>query len=129
MELTLKNRDEISILIRAFYKKVRKDSFIGDIFNNHISDWEPHLEKLTDFWYTNLHTKKAYKGNPGKVHIEVDQKEQQTITQEHFGRWLVLWFETIDELCTGELAERAKNNARNMATGLFLRMFHARNTQ
>ncbi len=124
--ITLQNREEISILVRTFYKKVRKDAFIGPFFNSQISDWELHLEKLTDFWYTNLHFVKAYKGNPGKIHVEVDKEANNTINQEHFGKWLQLWFETIDELCTGQHAENAKTRARNMSTGLFLKIFKSR---
>jgi len=124
--MTLQNREEISILIRTFYKKVRTDAFIGPIFNSQITDWEFHLEKLTDFWYTNLHFVKAYKGNPGKIHVDVDQKIDNTVSQEHFGKWLQLWFETIDELCTGTHAENAKIRARNMSTGLFLKIFKSR---
>mgnify|MGYP001261431571 CR=1 FL=1 len=127
--MTLQNREEIGILVRAFYKKVRKDLFIGPIFNNQISDWELHQEKLTDFWYTNLHFEKAYKGNPGRIHIEVDQKYDQKVTQEHFGKWLQLWFETVDELSTGILAENAKMRARNMSTGFFLKMFKSRDVK
>jgi len=124
--MTLKNREEIGILIRTFYKKVRKDPFIGPIFNNQISDWEFHLEKLTDFWYTNLHFVKAYKGNPGSIHVEVDEKYKNNITQEHFGKWLQLWFETLHELCSGILAEKAKIRARNMSSVLFQKMLKSR---
>lgn len=127
--MTLQNREEIGILVRTFYKKVRKDSFIGPIFNAQISDWEPHLEKLIDFWHTNLHSVRAYKGNPARVHVEVDGKYENNITQEHFGRWLQIWFETIDELATGVLAEHAKMSARKMSTGLFLHIFNSRTSK
>ena len=48
------------------------------------------------------------------------------ITEYHFGIWLNLWFQTIDELFEGEMAQRLKNNARKMSTHLFLRIYQGR---
>ncbi len=48
---------------------------------------------------------------------------------EHFGEWINLWLETIDEHFAGELANRAKNNARKMASHLYLNIFEARGQQ
>lgn len=122
----LDSRRKISWLIRSFYDKVRKDDLIGPIFNNQIKDWEHHLERLTDFWETNLTFTRKYKGNPVQKHIAVDQASQDEITQVHFGRWLQLWFETINDNFVGDRAEAAKNRARNMSTHLFLKMYASR---
>ncbi len=102
---------------------------LGDIFNSHIpeSHWPAHLEKLTDFWETNLFGVARFKGNPSQKHINVDKNMNHSIDQIHFGKWLQLWFETIDELFVGELAIRAKNAARKMATGQYLVMWNHRN--
>lgn len=35
-----------------------------------------------------------------KAHKDVDRDFEYSIYQEHFGRWLQLWFETVDELLT-----------------------------
>lgn len=124
----LDSRAEISWLVRTFYTKVRKDDLIGPIFNHQIKDWEHHLERLTDFWETNLTFTQKYKGNPVQKHIAVDQTSQAEITQVHFGRWLQLWFETINDNFEGDKAEAAKNRARNMSTHLFLKMYGSRST-
>ena len=50
----LENRNDVAQLVRAFYAKIRQDELLGPIFNESIQDWEPHLEKLTDFWEGNL---------------------------------------------------------------------------
>ena len=50
----LENRDDVGRLVRTFYARVRKDEVLGPIFNGIITDWETHLEKLTDFWNGNL---------------------------------------------------------------------------
>jgi hemoglobin len=48
------------------------------------------------------------------------------INELHFGTWLNLWFQTIDELFDGEMAQIAKNRARNMGSHLHIAIFNAR---
>lgn len=124
----IENRADVSKLVHAFYDKIRVDEELGPIFNAHLSDeqWPKHLEKLTDFWETNLFGIPKFKGNPPRVHAEVDHKLNYGITQEHFAHWMRLWFMTIDELFEGQLADRAKNAARRMSTGLFLAIWSSR---
>lgn len=122
----IENRADVSLLVRSFYAKIRKDELLGPIFNGIVSDWEEHLEKLTDFWENNLFFIQKYYGNPRTAHISVDEKMDNTIESRHFGEWLNLWFETIDEHFEGQLAERAKTNARKMSTHLFLKIFENR---
>ncbi len=124
----LDSRKHISFLVRTFYSKVRKDDLIGPVFNRQIDDWEMHLERLTDFWETNLLFVPKYKGKPAHVHIEVDQAAEGSITQMHFGRWLQLWFETINNNFIGERADLAKRRARLMSTHFFMKMFNSRET-
>jgi len=126
MKKDILNREDTSLLVRSFYAKVRQDALLGPIFNSVIKDWEHHLEHLTDFWQSNLFFEKKYHGNPLKKHIEVDAKVGGTINEMHFGVWLNLWFETIDELFEGEVATIAKNRARNMGTFIHLNIFNAR---
>ena len=94
-----------------------------------ITDWDEHLEKLTDFWESNLFFKKKYTGNPLTKHVEVDKQQKGTINEMHFGVWLNLWFQTIDNLFVGEVAQLAKNRARNMGTFIHLKIFEARTTK
>ncbi len=122
----IKDRTDVSLLVRTFYKKIRKDKVLGPIFNNSITDWESHLELLTDFWETQLFLKRKYHGNPITAHQEVDEKINHTVTSEHFGLWLNYWFGTIDELYTGEIAWIAKNRAQKMSTMLFMKIFENR---
>ncbi len=124
----IKSREEVSLLVRRFYSKIKIDDFLGPIFNGIITDWETHLELLTDFWETNLLYKRKYFGNPMHVHVEVDQKCGNTINEKHFGAWINLWIQTIDELFEqdDEIAQIAKNRARNMGTFLHLNIFNAR---
>ncbi|WP_047418667.1 group III truncated hemoglobin [Cellulophaga sp. Hel_I_12] len=127
MELKeLENREDVSQLVRSFYAKVRVDEVLGPIFNGIITDWESHLALLTDFWDTQLFLKRKYHGNPIKAHNEVDEKMNHNTTPEHFGLWLNLWFQTIDELFMGDNAFIAKNRARQISSMLYLQMFQNR---
>lgn len=120
------NREDVSLLVHTFYKKIRKDDILGPIFNGIIDDWDAHLNLLTDFWETQLFLKRKYYGNPVTAHQEVDDKTNHTISSEHFGFWLNLWFETLDELFEGETAYIAKNRAQKMSTMLFMQMYQHR---
>lgn len=129
MELRdIENRADIFLLVTTFYGKIKKDSFIGPVFLEVIpeNEWESHLEKLTDFWETNLFLVRKFKGNPMKAHKDVDAHFNHTIEQKHFGKWLEIWFTTVDELFSGTKAYEAKERARNIASILFLKMFEAK---
>lgn len=122
----IRNREDVRVLIETFYGKIRKDEVLGPIFNRIISDWEGHLELLTDFWETQLFLKRKYHGNPVTAHQVVDDKMDHSITSEHFGLWLNLWFATIDELFEGDRAWIAKSRAQKMSTMLFMEMYRHR---
>ena len=122
----IESRADVRILIEKFYEKIRQNDEIGHFFNESISDWDAHFEKLTDFWESNLFFKSTYGGNPKLAHIQVDQAFGKSISNYHFGIWMNLWFETIDELYCGEMANRAKTNARKMSVHLFLGIYKAR---
>jgi hemoglobin len=121
----IKTRDDVSLLVSTFYSKVRNNNTLKPFFST-IEDWDKHLDNLTTFWESSLFFKTKYYGNPLEAHIKVDQVNKNTITQEHFGLWMNLWFETIDELFEGEYADMAKNRARKMNTFLYLKLFEAR---
>ena len=59
-------------------------------------------------------------------HTEVDKAVGGSINEMHFGVWLNLWYETLDELFEGDVAQIAKNRARNMGTFMHLKIFEAR---
>ena len=122
----LKTREDVYVLVTSFYKKVRKDEILGPFFNSVIKDWDEHFERLTTFWESSLFLKTKYYGNPLEAHVNADKANNNTITELHFGLWLNLWFQTIDELFEGDYAENAKRRARKMGTFLYLKIFEAR---
>lgn len=123
----IQNRTDIRLLVETFYSKIRVHDELGPIFNSVITDWESHFELLTDFWEAQLFLKRKYEGNPVTAHQEVDDKVGNTITSEHFGLWLNVWFATIDELFEGDTSWLAKNRAQKMSTMLFMKIFQHRN--
>lgn len=126
MKKQIENRDDIAFLVQQFYAKIRVDEEIGFYFNTMIKDWDAHLEKLTDFWESNLFPVKKYHGNPLAVHNEVDSHFEGKITSNEFGIWLNYWFQTLEEHFEGENVEILKRRARKMGTFLFMSMFEHR---
>ncbi|MFC4096146.1 group III truncated hemoglobin [Euzebyella saccharophila] len=122
----IKNREDVHLLVTQFYGKIREHATLSPIFNKIIEDWDAHFEVLTNFWESQLFLKRNYHNNPIQVHNEVDRKMEHQIKSEHFGMWLNLWFETLDELFEGEVAYIAKNRAQKMSSMLFIEMFKAR---
>lgn len=126
----IETREDINLLVSSFYEKVKKDELLGLFFMPIIKDWDAHIERLTLFWESNLfmtrNLKDKYYGNPLDVHVKVDHDNNNSITEHHFGVWLNLWFQTIDELFIGDVADNAKRRARKMSTFLFLKIFEAR---
>ena len=119
-------RDDIYVLVSSFYEKVLKNDVLGPFFNGKIRDWDEHFERLTTFWESSLFLKTKYYGNPLEVHVKVDRESGHKITELHFGTWLNLWVETINEHFEGENAENAKRRARKMGTFLYLKIFESR---
>ncbi|OHX66411.1 group III truncated hemoglobin [Flammeovirga pacifica] len=113
----IQDRNDVNKMVLTFYGEIRKDKVLGPIFNTAIAEekWPEHLEKLTDFWYSNLFGARTFKGNPVQAHVKTDNMMNNTMGPEHFERWLAIWFSTIDTLFDCELAERAKQVAFNIA--------------
>src|SRR5690606_35104543 len=84
------------------------------IFEDVIQDrWPEHLAKMYRFWQTVLLGEHTYQGSPFVPHAHL------SVDKGHFERWIQLFFETVDEIFSGEKAERAKWQGERMAE-----MFH-----
>ena len=126
MRKEIEDRQDVFNLVDTFYLKVRANELLEPIFEKHIHDWPTHLEHLTDFRETNLFFVAKFKGNPLQKHQMVDAAAGYSINEQHFGVWLNLWYETVDQLFEGEKANIAKNRARNMGTFFHVNIFNAR---
>ena len=115
--------DDIKNLVDSFYGKVRKDDLIGPIFDERIQDrWPTHLAKMYTFWQTVLLGEHTYYGSPFPPHAQLP------IDEEHFNKWLELFYETLDEHFTGKIAEEAKWRANKMAQMFQYKLQHYKNS-
>jgi hemoglobin len=116
----IQDRADIERLVRAFYAKAMTDSIIGWLFTDVARlDLEEHVPQIASFWETVLLGTKSYSGTPFEPHARLHAKAN--LRAGHFGRWLALWTETVDELFAGQVAEMAKAHALRVAQA-----FHAR---
>ena len=110
----LDSPENVKILVQAFYSKALVDNKIGFIFTEIAKiNIQEHIDLISDFWSSVLFAQGAYKGNPVRTHMFLNQKIK--LQPQHFERWLSLWHETIDNLFEGEKALEAKNKAINIA--------------
>ncbi|RWM06153.1 group III truncated hemoglobin [Mesorhizobium sp.] len=113
------DRASIGALVRKFYSKVRKDERLGPIFAREIvGDWEPHLDKMTDFWCSVILKSGDYHGRPVPAHLKL-----QDVVEADFDIWLALFRETAAELFASETAAVFVERAERIATSLKLAMF------
>ena len=123
MQRQLHNIEDIILLVDEFYNKIRNDELLGPIFNKVIQDrWPAHLNKMYTFWLTALVGDYAYYGNPFISHIDLP------IEQQHFVRWIELFYQTLDEHFEGEKVDEAKWRAAKMAEAFQHKIEHHRNT-
>ncbi len=112
MERTGLSEAVLTDLVHGFYGKIRVDPVLGPIFAARITDWGPHLEKMVDFWSSVALMTGRYHGAPVPKHAGLP------VTSAHFERWLELFRETADEVCSPEGAayviERAERIARSL---------------
>lgn len=115
------NEAMVSAVVASFYAKARLDPLIGPVFNRVIADadWPQHLAVIADFWSSMLLGTGRYVGRPMPKHVAIADLEDV-----HFERWLKLFRETVEELCTAEVTalfvDRAERIAHSFRIGLAL---------
>jgi hemoglobin len=105
---------QLRTLIDAFYERVRADERLGPIFAAHVSDWDAHSDRLTDFWSSLMLGSGRYKGNPFAMH----QPFAGDLDVALFERWLDLWAQTTAEQFPENLAAEFQRKARRVAESL-----------
>lgn len=114
-------RADVERLVRAFYGKAMSDPIVGWLFTDVARlDLEAHVPQISDFWETVLLGRKTYSGTPFEPHARLHAKAR--LRAGHFGRWLALWNETVDELFAGERAALAKAHALRVAQAFHRRL-------
>jgi hemoglobin len=114
------SEDSIRRLVDGFYAKVRHDPELAPIFLRTIpGDWQPHLNKMYDFWSSVMLTSGRYKGNPVIKH-----KALPGMQFSLFERWLMLFNETCDELFDASVSRVFRGKAARIAESLKLALFY-----
>ena len=102
----------IEHVVRAFYERVRSDDLIGPIFAQRIADWEPHLQRMCEFWSSVALLTGRYHGQPMPRHVPLP------IDARHFDRWISLFVATVREICPAAAADHFIERARRIAESL-----------
>ncbi len=106
---------EISTLVHQFYDRIRDDQFLGPVFNQHITDWDTHLDSMVRFWSSLLRGTASFNGRPMPKHAALP-----TLTAAMFHHWLELFDLTTQELNNPEMAAKAQDFARRIARQLWM---------
>ena len=115
MKKDIRTREDIEILVRNFYDRVKADSLIGPIFTTVFKvNWEKHLQIMFDFWENTIFFTGTYSGNPMESHKKLHGVFP--FSEEHFRRWVALFTASVDDLFEGEKALLAKQRALSIAT-------------
>lgn len=110
----------IATLVDRFYDRIRADSLLGPVFNRAIGDgWGPHLATMKDFWASVAMDAGRYDGRPVPAHLKVEG-----IEQAHFGHWLGLFRQTLEELTANPATiayflSRAERIAQSLQWAIF----------
>ncbi len=114
-------RDDIAVMVRAFYETAFEDPLLGPVFVDvaHM-DLDAHMPIMCDFWESALFTPGIYRRNALQVHVDLHAKAH--LTAEHFGRWVDLWHVTVDAHYQGDVADRAKEQGSRIAWSMSRRL-------
>ena len=123
MKKEIENREDLVLLLNAFYRKAFKDELIGRFFTEVVPlDLDTHIPVIADFWEAVIFGKHGYRKNVMEVHQHIHQLS--AIKKEHLDRWVKLFTETADELFEGEKAILLKQRATSIATLMDLKLNH-----
>ena len=104
-------RTAVERLVHTFYQRIQDHPDLGPIFAKQIKgDWQPHLDKMVDFWCTMLLQEQSYTGRPLPVHMALPD-----LQDVHFDQWLALFQSTTREVFSPDLAAQFDLRAQRMA--------------
>jgi hemoglobin len=110
------NEENIAILVRKFYPEVLKDTLLAPFFIEKLGEdienkaWKEHLVLLTEFWKFVVLGYENYEGNPLQPHFDI-----RGLSREAFGRWLEVFFTTLDSMYNEQASEYFKEKSQGIA--------------
>lgn len=114
------DEEYISLLVDAFYTRIRADEILGPIFAAKISNWDAHLPKMKAFWSSVALNSGNYSGRPVPVHLKL----KNDVEPENFTLWLELFRQTLEDTAPSkEVVPYFMERAERIAKSLQLVMF------
>ncbi|HET8941212.1 MAG TPA: group III truncated hemoglobin [Rudaea sp.] len=104
--------DRIAVLVDTFYDRIQVHPVLGPIFNDVVSDWGAHKQRLTSFWCSVALGTRSYRGNPLAMH------QPLPINAAHFRQWLALWQQTTRDVLGDEPGQHMLDYAQRIARGM-----------
>lgn len=123
MKRDLEIREDIMIVLDAFYKQATQDPLIGYFFTEVIKlDMQEHIPVIANFWEAILFGSRTYSKNVMEVHQHIHQLS--AIKKEHLDQWVQLFTQTVDQFFEGEKATLMKQRGRSIATLMDIKLNH-----
>jgi hemoglobin len=119
----IENREDLVLLLEAFYSKAFKDDLIGRFFIEVVPlDLATHIPVIADFWESVILGAHAYRKNVMEVHQHIHALS--AIKKEHLDRWVSLFQQNIDDHFAGTKATLMKQRAASIATLMDIKLNH-----
>lgn len=122
-ELSLEERlatytpERIDAMVRGFYERVQADPLLAPVFARKVSDWEPHLVRMGQFWRSILRGEGGFvrseRGGPPALHGALPE-----VRAAHFERWLHLFEDVAREHLPSPAVDALIPRAMRMARTL-----------
>ena len=120
----IENRNDIEIVLDAFYKEAVNDGEIGHFFTEVVQlDIQKHMPVIAEFWEAILFDTRAYRKNVMKVHQHIHQLSN--IRKEHLDHWVRLFHQTLGKYFEGNKALLMKQRAQSIATLMDIKLNHS----
>jgi len=111
--------EEIALLVDRFYSAIRQHPRLGPLFEDRLAGkWDPHLERMNQFWRSVLLHSGEYSGQPVVKHNGLPDLEE-----DDFRLWLELFERTTASLFEADAAAAILTIARRIARSLWLARF------
>ena len=117
----IRDRDDLTVLVHAFYDRIREEPQLGPIFDKIAQvDWQTHLPKMVGFWEKALFRNGDYNGNPLRAHLNLNTRIP--LERPLFERWIQLFDSTVDAHFHGDRAGHIKRIGADMAQVMYSRI-------
>jgi len=122
MKKDISSREDLHLIVSAFYKDLLENQELGHFFEEFRAEQplKTHLETLVDFWDNTLFYSGTYAKNAITPHIKIHA--DNIISGKHFDTWLALFSKAVDENFEGLHATTIKNRAVSIATVMKIKL-------